>query len=69
MGVPQLLPQSWDILLNLQGEAHPLVIQGYLKVAARQISGCPSAQEDFLNRLKNSTVLPGERSYDSAWRG
>jgi len=33
-GIPHLLPQSWDILLNPQGEPHPLVIQGHLRLAA-----------------------------------
>ena len=52
--LPILLPPVHDILLNPEGQTHPLVGQGHLPLAAWLISGDPSALMDFQTELSSS---------------
>jgi hypothetical protein len=45
--VPILLPNTMDIILNPQGEPHPLVKEGHLPLAAWPVSGRIMAQRPF----------------------
>ena len=59
--LPQILPNSDNLLLNSQSEPHPLVIQGHLTLAAWPISGDPCRIKDFRKGLLTSYVPPGEK--------
>ena len=52
--LPILLPPVQDILLNPEGQTHPLVGPGHLPLAAWLISGDPSALRDFQTGLSSS---------------
>ena len=56
-----MLPPVQDILLNPDGQSHPLVGQGHLHLAAWLISGDPSTQRDS---FRDSI----ESAYSSAWQ-
>lgn len=57
---PILLPQTRDIITNVDNNAHPLTIKGHLPLAAWPISGRPSAQQAFRKELLQSSTSHGE---------
>ena len=63
--IPSVLPQQSDILLNPQGELHPLVVQNHLTLAAWPVSGNSSRQVAFQKMLKEYTVHPGGEAHQN----
>ena len=57
---PILLPNTMDIILNPQGEPHPLVQEGHLPLAAWPVSGRVMAQKAFQTELCPSCRSHGE---------
>ena len=58
--VPLLLPTTKNLLLDPQGNPHPLLIQGHLQLVAWSVSGQPSRIEAFQRRQSQFFVPPGE---------
>ena len=59
----RVLPQQSDILLNPQGELHPLVVQSHLTLAACWCQGIPQDKWSFRRHSKNILyVLEGRHS-------
>ena len=56
---PLLLPAIMDLLLDPQGNPHPLMVQGHLQLVAWSVSGQPSKVEAFQRMQLQSSVLPG----------
>ena len=54
-------PSSPDLLLNLQQEQHPLILNGHLTLAAWPISGTCSLTREFHRRVQTSSASPGGR--------
>jgi len=50
-GVPILLPQTPEIVTNLLGQNHPLVMEGHLPLATWPVSGDQVKQDDSLYKL------------------
>ena len=65
---PRILPKQPDILLNSQGESHPLILQDHLTLATWPVSGILSRQVAFQTRLRDSWRGSTAKSYESAWR-
>ena len=59
--IPVLLPQSPHLLSSPEGQAHPLLVEGSLPLAAWLVSGRDTKQREFLRRLQNSCFMPGDR--------
>lgn len=58
--VPILLPPQSNLLLNTQGEEHPLITNGSLHLAAWKISGKGWKQVDFQSKLQTWSEKAGE---------
>ena len=56
---PLLLTAIMDLLLDPQGNPHPLMIQGHLQLVAWSVSGQPSKVEAFQRTQLQSYVPPG----------
>ena len=52
---PLLLPAIMDLLLDSQGNPHPLMVQGHLQLVTWSVSG----REAFQRKQSQSSVLPG----------
>ena len=60
MGPPILLPHTQDIVSDPLGQAHPLVLEGHLPLAAWPVSGNPSVQMDYQRGLSRFSGGRGE---------
>ena len=57
--IPLLLPPLQDIVTSVTGQAHPLVLEGHLPLAAWPVSGETFDQEDFRRGLSRSSDSHG----------
>ena len=58
--IPVLLPQTQNILTDLDGKSHPLSLQGHLPLVAWPVSGIRSDQMDFQKELLRYSGSHGE---------
>ena len=69
---PILLPNTMDIILNPQGEPHPLVQQGHIPLAAWPVSGRVLWRKGLSDRvvsiMQMSWRTSTESAYSSVWR-
>ena len=57
---PLLLPQRLDLLSNIQGEYHPLLLNHSLQLVAWTVSGIEFKQQAFQRRLSDLSPQQGE---------
>ena len=59
--MPIILPMDGELLKAPNGEPHPLVTNGTMKLAVWKITGDNSSREVFLKMLPNSSSMPSAR--------
>ena len=55
-----ILPETHDIITDMNSNSHPLVVQGHLPLAAWPISGRSSAHEVYQRELSRPSINHGE---------
>lgn len=64
IGEPILIQGGEDLLLNPQGEKHPLILNGTLRLSAWLVSGRHHQTESFRRGLNHSWLVPDQSEHD-----
>ena len=60
---PLLLPQLSNILVNPQGQVHPLVMNKTLRLVARKVSGKVWPKKEFRKGLQSLSQVPEDQAH------
>ena len=58
---PRILPEDQQLLMDLSNNPHPLVVAGQLHLATWRLSGLVSKQQEFLEKLPDSSQQDGAK--------